>query len=86
MPEILELIERVDAAGERNPADRAGDGGDLRLEHLARLEAARETVDRHVLLAGQANPLPRRALGKEVSLIGCGHFGKLTTDYTKEHG
>src|SRR3954469_7944798 len=64
--EILDLVERIDPAHERNLLYRAVQRLDLSGEPLARLEVARHPADRDGLVALQPEgPPPRAALEHE---------------------
>src|SRR5688572_6919733 len=60
--EVLQLVERIDAAGERHRFPGAIREGDLGVELLAGLELAGEAADRHRLVAAKPERLPGRAL------------------------
>src|SRR5271166_3217103 len=60
--EIFELVERVDPAGQRHARRLAVGIADLGVQRLARLQVFAEAVDRHGLVALEAQRLPARPL------------------------
>src|ERR1700712_803100 len=59
---IFKLVERIDPAQQRDAAQRAVAGHDLRGQLLARLEVTLQASDRYRLVALQPERRPRRAV------------------------
>src|SRR5580704_18451514 len=59
--EVVELVQRIDAADERNAPQPAVGGDDLRHQALVRLELALQAPDGDLLAALEAERLPRGA-------------------------
>src|SRR5690349_15606672 len=59
---IVELIQRIDAAEQRNALQRAIAGNDLGRELLARFQIALQTPYCYGLVALEADRLPRRTV------------------------
>src|SRR3954471_1043463 len=59
---VFELIQRIDAAKQRNALQRAVAGDDLRGQLLARLQIADETTQRDLLVALQTERRPGGAV------------------------
>src|ERR1700759_5265728 len=62
IPIIIELIQRIDAAEQRNALQRAIAGNDLRGQFLARLQITLQPPYCYGLVALQADRLPRCAV------------------------
>src|SRR3954451_19092899 len=60
--EIFELVERIDAAEQRHVLLRTVGVGDFRRKFLARPQAFAKAVDRHLLIAFEAESRPGRAV------------------------
>src|SRR5437868_13102394 len=62
--EVLELVERIDAAEQWHPLERSVTAVDFRREFLPRLEIALQATNRDLLVALQADRLPARIILK----------------------
>ena len=59
--EIVELVQGIDAANERDALEPAIGCHDLGDHPLSRLDLAMQPADRHLFVAPQTERLPRRA-------------------------
>src|ERR1043165_3911500 len=60
--EVVQLVERIDAADQRNPLERSVGCNNLGNQPLARLEIAVQAADRDRLVALQSKRMPGGAL------------------------
>src|SRR5262245_2327334 len=60
--EVVELVEGIDPADQRNPLQPAVGGDDLAHQPLPRLQVAVQSADRDLLAALEAEALPGRSL------------------------
>src|SRR5205085_6045253 len=56
--EVIELVQRIDAANERDAFEAAIGCHDLGDQPLSRLDLAMQAADRHLLVAAQTERLP----------------------------
>src|SRR5215472_643872 len=64
VPEVLQLVDCIYAADQRNAFKRSIGADDLGKHALARLEVAVKAADRHLLAAAEAKRLPGNTLIK----------------------
>src|SRR5260370_25971768 len=62
VPEVIQLVQRIDAADQRDAPEPAVGGDDFRDQPLVRLELALQPANPDLLAALELERLPRRAL------------------------